>query len=409
MKKLNVLVIGAGISGVTAALEIAEVGHSVFLIEKNAYLGGRVIRMNRYFPKLCPPYCGMEINFQRLRKNKNIRVLTSTTITEIKGKKGDFKVRAEQEAQYVNSNCSACGKCREVCPVEIKNDFNYGMNTHKAIALPHELAYPYRYHINPEHCLGESCAKCVDVCDYQAITLDAKAQKHEFNVHSIIIATGWKNYDPTAIRDMGYQSSPDIISNVEMERLAAPNGPTKGQIIRLSDQKPPKKVAFVQCAGSRDQNYLPYCSGVCCSASIKQALDLREKIPGCEVSIFYIDLRLSGRNESVLQKAEADPKIRLIKSKVARIKVDDDKMMHLSYDDIIAQKKLSDTFDLVVLATGIVPENSLPLKNARDENNFLQEDKMPEGIYAVGNALKPMDVSASLKDATGKALKALQL
>jgi quinone-modifying oxidoreductase, subunit QmoA len=409
MKNLNVLVVGAGISGITCALEIAEVGHHVILVEKKEYIGGRVIQMNRYFPKLCPPYCGMEINFQRLKKNSRIQVYTNSNVIEIRGTKGDFQVLIEQAAQYVNENCTACGKCSAVCPVELDNTYNYGLNKRKAISLPHELAFPYRYHLY-EKCLKEKCAKCLDVCEYQAIDFSAQVQKREFRVHSIVIATGWKAYDVSEIKNMAYQLSPDIISNVEMERISAENGPGSGKILKPSNGEIPRKIAFVQCAGSRDQNYLSYCSGVCCSASIKQALLLREKIPEASIDIFYIDLRLSGRNESVLKKAENDPMIRMIKSKVAQIEYShNDHSAEIHYEDIEAGKKTKGKYDLVVLASGIVPEAFDPLKKHCNENGFLLEDQLTNGIYAIGSARSPMDVSASLKDATGKALLALQL
>jgi quinone-modifying oxidoreductase subunit QmoA len=268
----SVLIIGGGISGITAAVEAAETGCRVWLVEKKPYLGGQVARTNEYFPKLCPPYCGLEINFKRIRSNPRIEVITSATVSGMEGKPGNYTVHIEREARYITEDCTVCGLCSEACPVETADPFNYGMKDHKAIDLPHELAFPTRYYLDVTACKGESCSKCIPVCNYDAIKLDAKPGSLEINCASVLICTGWEAYDPENLEEYGWGQSPDILNNVRMERLGAPNGPTRGRILRPSDGKPARRVAFVQCAGSRDDNHLPYCSSVCCSASLKQAI-----------------------------------------------------------------------------------------------------------------------------------------
>ena len=402
-----ILIIGGGISGITAAVELAEAGKEVILVEKKAYLGGNVVKMNNYFPKLCPPVCGLEINFRRIKQNLRVKYYVSTEVKDISGEKGNFKVQIISEPQYVKNTCTACGKCVEVCPVEISNEFNYNFTKTKAIYLPHEMAFPMKYHIDDSSCKKDSCNKCVEVCDYNAIDFSVQEVKTDLEVSSIIIASGWKNFDAAKLKNLNYLASEDIVSNVELERLLAPNGPGKGKLLRPSDKTEPQEIAFVQCAGSRDENYLPYCSAVCCSASLKHALTIQEKNPETKIKIFYIDLRVSGRNEDFLNKVEQNENIELIKGKVGKVDLgNDDKELIVEAEDIKRGKKQKYKADLVVLATGIVP-NRLAGLSSTDQYGFLDNNKI-DGIYAVACCNKPMDVSSSIKDATSGALKAIQ-
>ncbi|RMG04132.1 MAG: CoB--CoM heterodisulfide reductase iron-sulfur subunit A family protein, partial [Nitrospirae bacterium] len=275
----TVLVVGGGISGITATLETAEAGTKAVIVEKNPYLGGRVAQLYRYFPKLCPPYCGLELNFRRIKENPSISYYTLAEVEDISGGPGNFRVKVRQKPRFVNEKCTACGACVEACPVERPNDFNFGMDNTKAIYLPHDLAFPMRYVIDGSVCKGKSCAKCVEACKYGAIDLDMKDQSIEIEVGSIVFATGWNPYDATKMDNLAFGKVKNVITNMMMERLSAQNGPTKGRILRPSDGKEAQNVAFVQCAGSRDENHLNYCSAICCMASMKQATYLREKNP----------------------------------------------------------------------------------------------------------------------------------
>ena len=401
-----VLVIGGGISGVTTAVEIAEVGKEVILIEKMPYLGGNVVKFNNYFPKLCPPTCGLEINFRRIKQNPRIDYFTSTEVQEISGEKGNFKIKLKTAPQYVKNNCTACGKCIEVCPEERSNEFNYGFTKTKAIYLPHEMAFPYKFNIDNEFCKKESCNKCLEVCEYNAIDLSAKEEIKEIEVNSIVTATGWKNYDASKIENLNYSTSKNIITNVEFERFIAANGVGGNKLLRLSDNTELKKIAFVQCAGSRDENHLPYCSAVCCSASLKHALNIQEIYPKSEVKIFYIDMRGSGRNEDFLVKVQDTKNIELVKGKVGKITETENNNLALEAEDILSGRKIKYEADMVVLATGIVPSD-INLNLNKDENQFIKDDQI-EGIIPVACSRKPMDVSTSVKDATAAALKSIQ-
>ena len=402
-----VLVIGGGMSGVTTTVEIAEVGKEVILIEKNPYLGGNVVKFNNYFPKLCPPTCGLEINFRRIKQNHRIKYYTSTEIHEISGEKGDFKVKLKSAPQYVKNNCTACGKCLDVCPEERPDEFNYGFTKTKAIYLPHEMAFPYKFNIDDEYCKKESCNKCVEVCEYDAIDLSAKEEIIDLEVGSVVVATGWKNYDASKIENLNYSTSKNIITNVEFERFIASNGVGKNKLLRPSDNSEPKKIAFVQCAGSRDENHLPYCSAVCCSASLKHALTIQELYPKSEIKIFYIDMRVAGRNEDFLVKVQNNKNIELVKGKVGKINETENNNLILEAEDILSGKKMNYEAEMVVLATGIVPSD-ISITLNKDQNNFIT-DLQSEGIFPVACSRKPMDVSSSVKDATAAALKAIQI
>jgi quinone-modifying oxidoreductase subunit QmoA len=351
-----VLVVGGGISGITIATELAEVGKEVILVEKLPYLGGNVIKMNNYFPKLCPPSCGLEIYFRRMKQNPGIDIITSSHVSDISGEKGNFTVTVESDPEYVNKNCTACGECEKVCPIFRPNDFNNFFDETKCIFLPHQMAFPYRYTLDDMYCEKEECSRCQEICKYDAIDLNARKTSKVVHVSAVVFATGWMPYDMLSIENLNGGRFENIINNLDMERLLAPNGPGRGKVYRPTDGTEPKNIIFVQCAGSRDENNLPYCSAVCCSASLKQALSFREKYPDSTVRIFYIDLRVSGRNEDFLVKAQSDKGIEFIKGKVGKIEEESDtKNLIVEAENVLSGRKNKYIADLVILATGIYP------------------------------------------------------
>jgi quinone-modifying oxidoreductase subunit QmoA len=356
-----ILVIGGGMAGLTTAIEAAEAGCKVILVEALPYLGGRVARMFKYFPKLCPPGCGLEINFRRIKNNPNIQVLTQATVDRISGTPGRYEASVTIAPRCVTAACTLCDKCASVCPSSRADEYNLGLGTTKAAYLPHPMAFPAAYVIDRAACQA-GCSACQDACAYGAIDLDQLPVQRTFEVASVIAATGWAPYDATRLDTLGFGKYPNVVTNVIMERLAAPDGPTRGQILRPSDGQAPGSVAFVQCAGSRDENHLPYCSAVCCAASLKQATYIRDLYPETPVTIFYIDIRTPGRLEDFYARVAADARLSLVKGKVAQ--VDEDQATHdlvVTAEDVQSGRKITSTVGLLVLATGIVPQtDNLP-------------------------------------------------
>ncbi len=406
----TILVVGGGIAGITAAVEAAETGYDVILLEQSPALGGRVSAFNRYFPKLCHPTCGLEINYQRIRKNPRIKVMTMARVVSLSGQAGNYSVAVKTMPRYVNEKCTACGDCAKATDVEVANDFNFGMDKVNAAYLPHEHAFPPRYVIAPEVIGTDAAEKIREACKYGAIDLDDCEATVDLKVGAVIWATGWKPYDASKITNYSYNLSADIINNLEMERLAAHNGPTGGKILRPSNGEPVKRVALIQCAGSRDTNHLPYCSRICCLGSMKHAVYVREQYADATVDIYYIDIRAHDKLEAFYQRVATDPQINFIKSKPGHIQVEDDGTPVICGEDTLSREIYARSYDLVVLALGMEP-NALSDTSAssRDDYGFIVP--MPgndAGISSAGVAGGPLDVSMSVQSATAAALSAIQ-
>lgn len=401
------LVVGAGIAGVTTTLEAAEAGQEVILVEKEPSIGGRVLRNHQYFPKLCPPACGMEINGRRLAKNPRVQVLTRSRLVAAERSGAGWRVIVRRSAEYVTEACTACGDCSKACPTTVADPFNLGLGQVPAVRIPHLDAWPRRFVMSREACPA-GCRACADACKVPgAIDLAAKDHEVSLEVSAVVVATGWTPYPIEKLTELGGGVLADVVSNVVLERLAAPSGPTGGKILRPSDGAPPRRVAFVQCAGSRDVNHLPYCSAVCCLASTKQALYVKEQLPDAEVTVFYIDRRTPGRNEAMLARAEAAG-VKFVKGKVGKVRRGPGGALVLHVEDVDAGRIVDAEADLVVLATGMVPaaDGELPLPLVRDGDGFALDDRAAR-LFAAGVARRPEDVAASVRDATGAAARAV--
>lgn len=408
----TILVVGGGISGMTAALEAAECGKNVLLVEKTASLGGRVSQLYRYFPKLCHPICGLEINLRRIKSNPRIRVLAMTEVTAIAGAKGDYAVSLKISPRFVNENCTACGECGNAVSTEIADVFNYNLGKVKAAYLPHKMAFPQRYVID-QSIIGTAEADAAKAaCKYSAIDLDMKEEALEVKVGAVIWATGWKPYDAAKIQPYGYGRFKNVITSVEFERLADPYGPTGGKILRPSDGNEAKNVAFIQCAGSRDENHLRHCSRICCMASLKQTNYVTEKFgDDGKSTIYYIDIRAIDRFEDFYQMVQRDSTVSFIKSKVARIAQADNGDPILHGVDTEGYHRYATPHDLVVLAVGMEPESNgikLPDDLITDSSGFI-EGTLDGGMCGAGSASSPLDVNRSVQSSTGAALRAIKV
>jgi len=410
----TILVVGGGISGMTAALEAAECGKQVVLIEKSPALGGRTSQLYRYFPKMCHPTCGLEINLRRLKGNKNICLLTMTQVDGVTGEAGNYSVTLKTAPRYVNENCTACGDCATAVSSEYDDVHNYGLGKRKGAYLQSAMAYPQRYVIDPQMIGTEDAGKAKEACKYGAIDLDMQEESNTITVGAIIWATGWQPYDANKIQPYGYDRIANVITSVEFERLSDPHGPTGGKLLRPSDGKEAKKVAFIQCAGSRDRNYLKHCSRICCMASLKHTHYVREAY-GDEgkSTIYYIDIRAIDRIDDFYQNVKNDSTVTFVKSKVARI--DENKTNGnpvLKGVNTEGYVRYEDEHDLVVLAVGMqpsVPVGDFPITVTVNEHGFIEQDDSNGAIFAAGCSADALDVNRAVQSATAGALRAIQV
>ena len=408
----TILVVGGGIGGMTAALEAAECGKQVMLVERNASLGGRTALLYRYFPKMCHPTCGLEINLRRLKGNRNVRVMTMTEVLSVTGQRGNYSVTLKVAPRYVNENCTACGECAKAVEAEIDNAYEYGLAKTRAAYLPHAMAYPQRYVIDPSIVGTSDGEKAKAACKVGAVDLAMQEETVTINVGSVIWATGWKPYDAAKIQPYGYGRFANVITSLEFERLADPHGPTGGKLLRPSDGQVAKNIAFIQCAGSRDENHLRHCSRICCMASLKQTQYVREAHGDAGKStVYYIDLRTIDRLEDFYQKVQQDATVGFVKSKVAKIVEDKDGNPVLHGVDTEGYHRYATPHDLVVLAVGMEPEANgikLPDDMLLDSSGFIEGSK-DEGMFGAGAATSPLDVNRAVQSATAAALRAIKV
>ena len=406
MSNNSILVVGGGFAGITAALEAAEIGYEVYIVETNPYLGGRVAQLNQYFPKLCPPSCGLEIQFQRIKNNPNVKVITMADIASVSGSAGDYDVKITQRPRYVNEKCTACGECEKAASTTVESEFDFGVGTRKIAYKTHPFMFPMRYVVDADNASDSELAAIKNACPYDAVDLDDAAKTIDLKVGAIVVATGWKPYDVSKLTNLGGGKLKNVVTNMQFERLCAPNGPTGGKIQRPSDGAEPQKIAFVQCAGSRDQNHLNYCSYICCMASLKHVRYTRER-SDASVTVFYIDLRTPGRYAKFKAITEQDDKLNLVKGKVAGIVEDAQGNPIVTVENALTGIKTDEKFDLVVLATGMEPSTAglQAAAGTADEDGFVIDG---EGIFAAGCAKQPLDVMKTAQSGTAAAMKAIQ-
>ena len=406
----TILVVGGGVSGMTTALEAAEAGKQVILIEKRSYVGGRITQLYKYFPKLCFPTCGLEINQRRTKMNQNITVLTMAEVSSLTGDEGNYTATVKISPRYVNANCTACGACGDAVDAEFDDEHNYGLSKHKGAYLPHRMSYPERYVIDPAMIGTADADKAKEACKYDAIDLDMQEETVELKVGAVVYATGWRPFDANKIQPYGYDRYDNVITSVEFERMNDPMGPTGGKILRPSDGKEAKDVAFIQCAGSRDRNYLKHCSRICCMASLKQTTYVSDA--NAKSTIYYIDIRAIDRFEDFYKKVQNDENVSFIKSKVANITEDADGNPILHGVDTEGYNRYDTSHELVVLAVGMEPSldvSTLPENISVNEHGYIENDGSNGGIFAAGCSSDALDVNRAVQSATACALKAIQV
>ena len=423
------LVIGGGIAGIQAALDIAEAGYPVDIVEKNATIGGRMAQLDKTFPTLDCSACILTPKMVECSESDKIDILAYSEIESVKGFVGNFHVTIKKKARFVDeTKCTGCRVCMDACPSKKGlNEFNMNMNNRPAIYIPFAQAIPNVAVIDPEQCLklkSGKCGLCERKCGAGAINYAQKDEFIERDYGAIVVATGFKPIDLDKFNEFGYADSKDVITSLELERLMSAAGPTGGTLLRPSDGKHPHTITFIQCVGSRDTSGCgkPYCSKICCMYTAKHAMMIREKYPDTKVNVFYIDVRTPGKAyDEFYRRAVEQYGVNYIKGMVGKVYVEDG-TLRVQGSDLLENKQVIIDSDLVVLATAIEPEPSVRrlatlLATSIDNNNFLNEahpklkpvESATAGIYLAGVVQGPRDIPETVSMASACASKVIGL
>lgn len=421
-----VLVIGGGIAGIQASLDLADRGTIVYLVEKTPSIGGRMAQLDKTFPTMDCSMCILAPKMIDCDRHPNIKLLTYSEVEEISGSAGDFTAKVLKKPRFVNEEkCTGCGVCAQYCPIQVPNEFNAGLGIRKAIYVPFPQAVPLIYTIDDENCI--KCELCQRVCQPDAVDLDQKPEEITLNVSAIIIATGYDLFDPSAIKEYGYGKYKNVITAMEYERFINAAGPTGGELIRPSDGRIPRRVAFIQCVGSRSQRKergFPYCSSACCMYATKEAVLLREHELDSEVCIFYIDLKVFGKGfQDFVNRAKENWGVRYIRGRPSEIREDPrTKDLTIWYEDTESGKIGDFKADLVVLCMALIPRpDNKKLADIPglelDEYGFFQPldsiyapvDTGVKGVFICGYCQGPKDIPESIAQASGAAAKATEI
>jgi len=417
----DVLIIGAGISGMQAALDLGDKGYQVVLIDRTSTIGGAMVKLDKTFPTNDCSICTAAPKMVEVSRHPNITLLTYAEIVKLEGEKGDFKANVWRKSKYVDPDkCTGCDDCVPVCPVDIPNPFDHNLSMRKAIYIEFPQAVPVIYTLDFEHCIG--CGSCDEVCLPNAITFLEKAEDIEVNVGSVIVATGFQVFEPDTMRqEYGYGKYENVITAMQYERLLSSFGPTSGKVKKLSDGKTPKSVAWIQCVGSRStQKGWPYCSRVCCMYATKEASITKEANPDMEILIFYMDLRAYGKDFQQYFEHAKGLGIDFIRGRPSSVRENPDKSITIIYKNTLTGELTEKTVDILVLSTAIIPNQD----NKRvaevlgievDENGFFkQEDLLTapvrstrDGVLLAGCIQGPKDIPDSVAMASGAAAEAV--
>jgi heterodisulfide reductase subunit A len=413
----EILIIGGGIAGITAALELGYLGYKVHLVERKPSIGGNMAKLTKVFPTLDCAQCILTPRMAEVGRNPNVNMLTYAEVQDVSGRPGNYVVKVFVKPRGVDvEKCRSCGVCAKVCPVSVPDEFNEGLSQRKAAYIEFPQAVPSAYAIDFSACT--KCGKCEKLCPAKAINLNDTGKIVELNVGAIILASGYELYDARNLEIYGYGNYKDVITMMDLERLTSATGPTGGYIKR-ADGSDVRRIAIILCAGSRDKNHIPYCSRICCMYSLKQAYVLK-KMLGIDVTIYYIDIRATGKGYEDLYWRNQEAGVIFIKGKVAEVYRNNSngKLVVLAEDTLTGEIK-EDEYDMVALATPMVPPDGLKelaekMKVPIGEDGFVTErhpkldpvDTLVTGIFACGCALSPKDVRDTVSDALGAAAKA---
>ena len=421
-----VMVVGAGISGIQAALDLANSGFKVYLVDKEPAIGGKMAKLDKTFPTNDCSMCILSPKFIECARNPNISIITNTEVESVDGEAGNFRVTLLKHPRYVDEEkCVGCGTCAEYCPVKIPDAYNENLSTYKCIFVPFPQAVPAVSIIDPTQCLftlRRECQICLPVCKNKAIDLHQQEQKLEIEVGSIILAPGYETFDPQLQSEYGYKRLSNVVTSLEFERILSASGPYRGEIKRPSDRKRPKRIAWIQCIGSRDTTVgNTYCSGVCCMYATKQVILAKDHDSELEATIFHNDIRAYGKGfEQYYERAKNTPGVSFIWSKVSIVReVPETKNVVIRFRTNGTEMR-DEEFDLVVLSVGLTSSPSIrgladKLSVELNPYGFCNSDALSPietsraGIYVSGVFHAPMDIPDSVTMASGAASLSAQL
>ncbi len=425
------LVIGGGIAGIQTALDIADAGFEVDIVEKQPTIGGKMAQLDKTFPTLDCAACILTPKMVDVAQHEKIRIFSYSEVTEVGGFVGNFEVKIKKNARYVNENiCTGCGDCVSKCPMKkVPNEFNLGMDNRSAIYIPFAQAVPKVATIDPNACnmlKNGKCGLCAKVCGAGAIDYTQKDEIIEEKYGAIVVATGFNPISMDKFDEFAYSQSKDVITSLEFERLTNAAGPTAGKLLRPSDSKHPEKIVFVQCVGSRCDSCAEkgkeYCSKICCMYTAKHAMLTRDKYPDTDVTVFYIDVRTPGKNfDEFYRRAVEDYGVHYIKGMVGKVTPEGDKLL-VQGSDLISNEQIHIDADLVVLAAAIEPDKSArPLATmltaSMDTNDFFTEahpklrpvESPTAGVFLAGACQGPKDIPETVGQASAAAAKVIGL
>mgnify|MGYP001055836669 CR=1 FL=1 len=422
----SALVVGGGVAGIFSALYLANTGIKTYLVEKNPSIGGHMAQLDKTFPTLDCSLCILSPRMADTGKHERIELISYADVEDVSGHAGNFHVRVKEKPRYITEECRLCGTCAEKCPVEVDDEFNRGLKKRKAAYIPFAQAVPNYYLIDPENCLHLTkggCRLCEKNCPTKAVDFDQNEEILELDVGAIILATGFAVYDAALKKEYGYSVYPNVITSLDFERLVSADGPTHGKVVRSSDGREPERIGFIQCVGSRDEKEgAPYCSRICCMATVKQATMLREKYPDSEIYVYYTDMRTPGKDFEEFYQRSRDHGIIFIRGKPGEISEDEDHDLIIVSEDTDSGLLLRNKLDLVVLACGLRPPEGIErlskmLHLSRSPDGFLMEahpklrpaETAIHGIYVAGCCQFPKDIPDTVAQAGAAAAVAAEL
>jgi len=425
----NVLVLGGGVAGIQASLDLANKGIKVHLVEKEPSIGGIMALLDKTFPTNDCSICILAPKMNECFTHPNIEIITYSELLSLDGKAPNFKAKVLKKARFVDEKkCTGCGECVQKCPVKVPNKYNMNLDKRKAIYLPFPQSVPRVMTIDKEHCIKftkDKCGNCEKVCKAQAINYEQKDEELILKVGAVVVASGFEVYNPKEMFEYGYGKYSNVRTAIEFERLICASGPTGGHLIVEPNGEHPKKIGFIQCVGSRDfRRKNPYCSSVCCMYATKEAMLAKEHYEDIEPYIFYIDLRAVGKDfQQYVDRAKRDYGIKYIRARPGKIDEDPEtKKLTLWYDDLVNPKVQSKEVDMVVLCTALMPSSTSPrigeiLGIELDEYGFFKAkdslgdpvNSTKEGIFIAGYCAGPKDIPESVSQASGASAKASEV